>query len=52
MSDLGIIREAIWKTAHEFGCNGDHDSGVIANALERLVINIEALVAKNNQDKE
>lgn len=36
------VAKAIERTEHEYACNGDHDSDLIANALERLSINLRA----------
>lgn len=37
---LEILKKAIERTRNEFGCNGNHDSDLIENALSKLLSNI------------
>lgn len=52
MLEINLLREALWKTSHEFGMNGDHDSALISQALEQLVVNFEHLLAKFKEEEE
>lgn len=52
MSDMGIIREALWKVSHQHGCAGTHDGDLISNALRDVVMEIEEMVAKKNREKD